>query len=425
MRTLHTVVCIIVLWLLLTGCGGGNNSLTSGTVQSGGRGSATFTVIWPTRSRLVPLAANSIVVTIYLGTAQLQQKVLPRPAGGGSSSGTFALLPTGSLSATATACPNADGTGVAQAAATVPFVVQANLTTPLSITMNSTIDHLAVSSASVTVYTGASTPVTVTAYDAAGSVVITSAFRWNSTNTAITSVDQSGNITGVAALSTPVTVTVTETESGKSTSVSVTVLQSAPSNPFLYDGFAYQAGSAVSGLNGGTGNWGSAWNEYGQGETASIISPTGLTFSNLVTTWQCYHYYVRPACWSRAWLCCVARQSRESTVHQLSDEAVGRHGRRLSEYLFRPRIRRRTWNRQERRRSILWAVQLRWIGSVLTPRLSGRQPGQTVFIVIRIKFWPRQRGTTQWTLFVNPPHQPATARSAGLHHIRHQYRLSI
>ncbi len=58
---------------------------------------------------------------------------------------------------------------------------------------------------------------------------------------------------------------------------------SASYNPFLYDGFAYPAGSAVAGLNGGTGDWGGAWNEYGQGETPSVISSGGLTFNNLVT----------------------------------------------------------------------------------------------------------------------------------------------
>jgi hypothetical protein len=50
----------------------------------------------------------------------------------------------------------------------------------------------------------------------------------------------------------------------------------------LYEGFNYPAGSLLRDQNGGIG-WARAWNEYGQGNTASLIVANSLTFGNLKT----------------------------------------------------------------------------------------------------------------------------------------------
>src|SRR5204862_401741 len=125
---------------VLMGCGG-----QGGQQQPTGR--AVFTIIWPNDSRLIPAASNSIKVVIKRGAAVSATQTLARPVGGGPANVTFDTLPVDTLSATATAYPQANGTGVAQATATVPLVIQANQTTNFSLTMASTIDHLEVSPA--------------------------------------------------------------------------------------------------------------------------------------------------------------------------------------------------------------------------------------------------------------------------------------
>src|SRR5579862_2246962 len=118
----RSIVLVAFVFTVLSGCGGGQSpklALASGS----SRGSATFTVTWPARGRLIPSASNSVNVVVMQGATVVGQNLLVRPSGSGPTSGTFSLLPTGTLSATATAYPNPDGTGTAQAAATVPLVI--------------------------------------------------------------------------------------------------------------------------------------------------------------------------------------------------------------------------------------------------------------------------------------------------------------
>src|SRR5262245_38595680 len=118
---------VLVLVLGLTGCGGGSENPDN-------TGRATFTVVWPDNSRLIPAAANSIKVEIKTGSTVFTSKTLPRPAGGGPASAAFDALPLGSLTAVATAFPNADGTGVAQAKASIPLTIIAGQNTAFSVT---------------------------------------------------------------------------------------------------------------------------------------------------------------------------------------------------------------------------------------------------------------------------------------------------
>src|ERR1041385_3282125 len=115
MRTLTPLCFVIALLLALVGCGSGSQtpSLSKAT------GSATFTVTWPNPSRLIPKASASIVVQILNGSTQIASQTLARPASGGTATATFPLLPPGTLTAKATAYPQANGSGVAQATATL------------------------------------------------------------------------------------------------------------------------------------------------------------------------------------------------------------------------------------------------------------------------------------------------------------------
>ena len=101
------LVCMTALYAaLLAGCGGGTGVNQGAGLATTGR--AVFTIRWPQRTRLIPDAANSILVSVNQDSTQVGQKLLPRPATGNTTTVTFDPLPVGTLSVTATAFPNAD-----------------------------------------------------------------------------------------------------------------------------------------------------------------------------------------------------------------------------------------------------------------------------------------------------------------------------
>jgi hypothetical protein len=224
----------IVFLLFLAGCGGGNNTQLATT---GGQGRATLSITWPARTRLIPDASNSIYVIISKDGIISAARVLARPAAGGTSTVNFPLLPTGTLSVTATAYPNVAITDVAQATATIPLVILANQTTSFSITMGSTIDHVDMSAVTSTLKIGATLAITATAKDATGAVVLTTPARlsWLSSATGVATVDANGLVTGAGVGSADISVT--DTESGKAAKTTVTVKAVGPISfaaPTLY-----------------------------------------------------------------------------------------------------------------------------------------------------------------------------------------------
>jgi outer membrane protein assembly factor BamB len=202
--------------VLLAGCGGGGSE--SGT------GRATFVVNWPEPNRLIPAAANSIKVEIRKGSSSFTTKVVPRPAQGGQTSTTFEALPIGSLTAIATAYPSADGTGTPQATGSAPMTINADQNTQITITMNTTIARIDVTSAgNQTIAVGETVQLTASAKDAAGNVVLIAPgnLQWSSGNAPVATVDANGLVSGASNGS--ATITVRETESGVTASSSVTV----------------------------------------------------------------------------------------------------------------------------------------------------------------------------------------------------------
>ena len=105
-RRLIIVFALLLSTDLLTGCGGGGGQSGS-AASSGATGQAQFTVVWPAQAashavgpKLIPSAANSIVLTLQLGqagsSAPLSQ-ILTRPTIGNTSTATFTNLPPGGL----------------------------------------------------------------------------------------------------------------------------------------------------------------------------------------------------------------------------------------------------------------------------------------------------------------------------------------
>ena len=232
MRHTTLVLLSVLLSLLLAGCGGGSSRQSISKQAHSGK--ATFTIKWPARltvprsSRLVPDASNSIKVEIKNASIVVTTQVLPRPANGGISTITFDPLPVGVLNMTATAFPQTDGTGIAQAAAASPIVIQADQNTPLSLTMATTIDHLELSPPSPSLAVTTIQQMTATAKDSAGSIVLLSAVKltWASSNTAVATVTSTGQVTAVTPGSAQLTVT--DAESQKSASTTITVVSGTP-----------------------------------------------------------------------------------------------------------------------------------------------------------------------------------------------------
>jgi hypothetical protein len=238
MKQLSFISCFPALLLSLTaccfsvmtaGCGGNQPLLSASSEPSGGgnasRGRATISIRWPEPSRLIPVAASSLRIEIRDSAGQeVGTQLLPRPAQGGTVTATFDPLPLGNLTATATAFPSADGSGVAQATVATQLLIQAGQTTNFRIAPISTIDHVEVMPASLTLNPGQTLPVTVTAKNTAGEVVLTnpSTLTWVTQNPAVATVRSGGTggfVTSTGSGST--TLTITETESGKSANATV------------------------------------------------------------------------------------------------------------------------------------------------------------------------------------------------------------
>ncbi|MBI3946471.1 MAG: VCBS repeat-containing protein [Armatimonadetes bacterium] len=212
---------IFVPLAVLSGCGGNR-------IPGGGRpatGALGLTITWPGRDRLIPLAANSIQVVLQYNGQPVANRVIPRPAGGGSTTtATIDNLRVGALTLTATAHPNADGTGTAQARGSVPVTIQDGQTTPVGLTLGSTIDHLEIAPSAPSVGVSRTVVLTATARDAAGNAVLTwpGKITWESQNTGVATVDAGGKVTGVAVGT--ASISATEGESGKSATVDVAVV---------------------------------------------------------------------------------------------------------------------------------------------------------------------------------------------------------
>ena len=188
---------------LLSGCGsGGHTTNLSGGTTKAARGVLNLSIKWPERpvtvpGRVVPLAANSIVLTLT-PVATVTGRLVPgspvtltvtRPTTAGTqptvSNPTFPNLELGTYTLTAVAYPNADGTGTAQATgpqagqagtATAPVTVVAGVNA-VGITLFATVQSVVLSVAGpTTVPTGGTVTLSATAYDGpsgTGNIIIT------------------------------------------------------------------------------------------------------------------------------------------------------------------------------------------------------------------------------------------------------------
>jgi outer membrane protein assembly factor BamB len=219
LRTCRIAVLIplAILALTLANCGGGSGGTPHGRFL--------LTVKWPEpNTRLIPVASTSIRAVLTRGDTTLGQQLLARPAQAPwTTTVAFNDVTPGAVTLTATAFPQPDGTGVAQARGSAPATIVGGQTAAVTVTMASTIDHVTITPDNPTIDVAATKQLAMTAYDAQDNVVLVAPgnVSWQSASQDKVTVNAAGLTTGVAVGSSQVTVT--ESESSKSDSTTVTV----------------------------------------------------------------------------------------------------------------------------------------------------------------------------------------------------------
>lgn len=235
----YLLLCLALLLVsgLLSGCGSGGGTIAPSAILSGptGRsetGTATVNVVWPARtgSRLIPVASNSLVVTLTFNGKVVATQTITKPA----TQAVFPYLPVGQLGVTVVATPDSNsnlpaGNGVPQASGTGRLTVQVNKTAVLNVTLQSTITSLQILPPSNNLFLpiGGTASLDVEALDSQGNMVLVSpqTIQWQ-TGGSVISVTRDPTMTGVTITglkSGDTSITVFETESGRAATLRVSV----------------------------------------------------------------------------------------------------------------------------------------------------------------------------------------------------------
>lgn len=241
---LFALLFCFALAMLFLGCGGGGSEPTTGR--------ATVTITWPS-SRLIPFASTSIRLLVTQGAQGVGEAILARPTGGGTASATFDRLPTGSVTVTATAYPEANAGGTAQATGSSGVTIVKGQVASVNLTMASTITQATVSPVAASITVGGDTKLTVSFRNAQNQVVIVALAtqQWISKTPAVATVDAAGRVVGVAAGT--AIIEAKDTESGKTGQAQITITSSGGGggsvtyNPA--NGHYYQVGRVDGGLS--------------------------------------------------------------------------------------------------------------------------------------------------------------------------------
>ncbi|WP_395093293.1 PQQ-binding-like beta-propeller repeat protein [Armatimonas sp.] len=234
---------LALLALALAGCGGGR-SIQTPQAQAVGRAALQINIKWPeVGSRAIPTKAQSILITVSAGTTRIKDVIVARPVGNSLTNTRIEEVPVGTLHIAATAFPEVNATGTAQATGAQDVAVTVGVTGSVSVTLGTTITQVRVTRKNgqravsltrgedppltVILSPGASDSLTATALDADNNLVLTDPKRWSwatasSTVCAISPTEDAASVTaGSVGLT---TLHVTETESGKQTTVNIRVV---------------------------------------------------------------------------------------------------------------------------------------------------------------------------------------------------------
>jgi hypothetical protein len=224
------ILVLLVCLAFCHGCGGGSSQGSAQNAQA--RGSLQFDIVWPAPSRVIPAAAQSLVIQVSSGSQTVVRKIIPRPpAGTNTSSVRFDSLTPGVVNVTVTAFPNSDGTGIAQAIGGTTVAIISGITTQATIDPSSTVDHIDLAPSPLVTIPNHSIALVPSPQNAQNALVLVapSSLTWTSSTTGVATVDVNGAVTGVALGD--ASVRVVDTESGHTASVDVHVVPPIVINP--------------------------------------------------------------------------------------------------------------------------------------------------------------------------------------------------
>ncbi|MBD3175362.1 MAG: hypothetical protein GF320_09280 [Armatimonadia bacterium] len=208
----------VIAVLIMAGCVGSG----SAPAPPAGDGALTVTVEWPEVSaELIPSNTQLILVQVTrssdgsdLGELRLTQA---------QPTGTLAGILAGTeCQVTATAFPDADGTGTPVAQATTQATVPSGSAANVPLALGTTITQIAITPASAAIDVFEKVAFSAQAMDgSSNTVLVPSGFGWSTDDAAVASISSSAVVTGNAEGT--ATITATEPESGASGSTTVTV----------------------------------------------------------------------------------------------------------------------------------------------------------------------------------------------------------
>jgi hypothetical protein len=288
LRQLRFALSMVAL-AMLSSCGGGVSNLIGSGGQSRGMGQATINVNWPapSRTRLIPFASTSLVVTFVDKDGKTRSRTVITKLSSGPSVTKIKNLPVGTLSLVVTAYPEPDGTGTAQAIGKSSVKIEAEKDTPVTVSPDSTIVRVVMELGegdTLPVKVGSSIFVIGSCRDASDAIVLTEGTleKWESSDTSIATVSE-GLVKAVKNGTT--TIKYTETESGVTGSLVVTVgisSQITPNSPQL-DPKAIQvftiSPSAGTYPNGATFTWTLTGNGSLGGGNSVVTTKPQITYT--------------------------------------------------------------------------------------------------------------------------------------------------
>jgi probable HAF family extracellular repeat protein len=243
MRSIILFVSILTLFVfLLLGCGGGksgsnppptNDPTTSPqstptptptpTGEIAQYGGAQFTIQWSERTRLIPAAAQSIKIALSGPTSS--EQVILRPEGNNATTSTvsFPQLLVGNYNMTAIAYPESNAQGIPQATASMPLKINQSQTTINTLSLNSNITHVVLSSSANQVYPKQKVDLSIQARDIQNNLVLTDPIQWEwTTSSSDLMLIKNGSLVSITPQNAGIfSVYVREKESGQSAQLSL------------------------------------------------------------------------------------------------------------------------------------------------------------------------------------------------------------
>ncbi len=232
----YTLYVLLFLSAILAGCGGGGGG---GGSTNGPSGQLQVTVDWPARGRSVPTYANSLKGTLTLSGGGTRTITINRTGDGASiGQSTFAsAIPVGTHSLKVDAYTSTNAQGSLVASATVSATINDGQTTTINISadLTSTIHHVQIDTAPLTVQSGQTLQLAASARTSTGALILVPAasFTWSLVSGGgFGSVNSSGLFSGSAVGTARVSVTETESSLSSEADVSVTA---PPPPPVVYN----------------------------------------------------------------------------------------------------------------------------------------------------------------------------------------------